>query len=150
MEYKSREGVTCRRLGISEFRWCDKSNRLYPSRSYHAFLPFSVRLKLVMLGDQIGQFTHNFRILGPAQSNHESSDTSLLPTSPKSGRQRGRPHKRAESRETGTPDKEADAADSVGQARNFESTISRKLDDRNAQTEGAGTSRFTGYRRGDD
>ena len=72
IEYKNREGVTCRKFGISEFWWCDRPNRLYPSRKHHVFLPLSVWPKLVALGDQIEQFAHGFREEGPAQSNDET------------------------------------------------------------------------------
>ena len=67
IEYKNREGVTCRKFGISEFWWCDSSNRLYPSRKHHVYLPLSVWPKLVALGDQIEQFADGFRGEGPAE-----------------------------------------------------------------------------------
>jgi hypothetical protein len=72
IEYKNREGVTCRKFGVSEFWWCDKSNRLYPSRKHHVFLPLSVWPKLVALGDQIEQFADGFRGEGPAECLNET------------------------------------------------------------------------------
>jgi hypothetical protein len=72
IEYKNREGVTCRKFGVSEFWWCDKSNRLYPSRKHHVFLPLSVWPKLVALGDQIEQFADGFRGEGPAECHNET------------------------------------------------------------------------------
>ena len=61
IEYKNREGVTCRKFCVSEFWWCDRSNRLYPPRKHHVFLPLSVWPKLVALGDQTEQFANGFR-----------------------------------------------------------------------------------------
>ena len=150
IEYKNREGVTCRKFGISEFWWCDKSNRLYPSRKHHVFLPLSVWPKLVALGDQIEQFAHGFRGEGPAQSNDETVELGNADEPSGSGtRRRGRPPKRADERQTSTPTKHTDAADAdtddQGKKLRIVECTAKTSADANAQTEGAGTSNSVGY-----
>ena len=155
IEYKNREGVTCRKFGISEFWWCDKSNRLYPSRKHHVFLPLSVWPKLVALGDQIEQFAHGFRGEGPAQSNDETVELGDAGEPSGSGtRRRGRPPKRADERQTSTPIKHTDAADAdtddQGKKLRIVECTAKTSADANAQTEGAGTSNSVGYTADDE
>ena len=148
IEYKNREGVTCRKFGISEFWWCDKSNRLYPSRKHHVFLPLSVWPKLVALGDQIEKYAHGFRGEGPAQSNDETIELGDAGEQSASGtRRRGRPPKRADERETSTPIKRSNAADAVAGDQDKMSRLTEGGTQTiaNTQAEGAGPGDFVGY-----
>jgi hypothetical protein len=110
IEYQNRDGVKCRKFGISEFWWCDKSNRLYPSRKHHVFLPLSVWPKLVALGDQIEQFADGFRGEGPAECLDEAVEPGNANQQSGSGIGRnGRAAKRINA-STSTPIKGSNAA----------------------------------------
>jgi hypothetical protein len=110
IEYQNRDGVKCRKFGISEFWWCDKSNRLYPSRKHHVFLPLSVWSKLVALGDQIEQFADGFRGEGPAECLNETVEPGNADQQSGSGIGRnGRAPKRVNVRDAGTPIKGGNA-----------------------------------------
>ena len=118
IEYKNREGVTCRKFGVSEFWWCDKSNRLYPSRKHHVFLPLSVWPKLVALGDQIEQFADGFRGEGPAECLNETVELGNADQQSGSGTGRnGRITKRTNARASGTPIKGSNAAVNDGDSK---------------------------------
>jgi hypothetical protein len=111
IEYKNREGVTCRKFGVSEFWWCDKSNRMYPSRKHHVFLPLSVWPKLVALGDQIEQFADGFRGEGPAECLNAAVQPGNADQQSGSGTGRnGRATKRTNARADSTPVKGSNAA----------------------------------------
>jgi len=111
IEYQNRDGVKCRKFGISEFWWCDKSNRLYPSRKHHVFLPLSVWPKLVALGDQIEQFADGFRGEGPAECLNEEGEIGKADQQSGSGIGRnGRAAKRVNARADSTPIKGSNAA----------------------------------------
>jgi hypothetical protein len=111
IEYQNRDGVKCRKFGISEFWWCDKSNRLYPSRKHHVFLPLSVWPKLVALGDQIEQFADGFRGEGPAECIDETIESGNAAQQSGSGIGRnGRTPKRSNACASGTPTKGSNAA----------------------------------------
>jgi hypothetical protein len=111
IEYKNREGVTCRKFGVSEFWWCDKSNRLYPSRKHHVFLPLSVWPKLVALGDQIEQFADGFRGEGPAECLDEAVQPGNAGQQSGSGTGRnGRAAKRSNAGADSTPIEGSNAA----------------------------------------
>ena len=111
IEYQNRDGVKCRKFGISEFWWCDKSNRLYPSRKHHVFLPLSVWPKLVALGDQIEQFADGFRGEGPAECLNETVESGNADQQSGSGIGRnGRAAKRANVSTGSTPIKGSNAS----------------------------------------
>jgi hypothetical protein len=111
IEYQNRDGVKCRKFGISEFWWCDKSNRLYPSRKHHVFLPLSVWPKLVALGDQIDQFADGFRGEGPAECLDATVELGNADQQSGSGIGRnGRAAKRVNVRADSTPIKGSNAA----------------------------------------
>jgi hypothetical protein len=110
IEYQNKDGVKCRKFGVSEFWWCDKSNRLYPSRKHHVFLPLSVWPKLVALGDQIEQFADGFRGPGPAECLDEAVQSGNAGDQSGSGIGRnGRAAKRTNARTGGTPVKGSNA-----------------------------------------
>jgi hypothetical protein len=114
IEYQNRDGVKCRKFGISEFWWCDKSNRLYPSRKHHVFLPLSVWPKLVALGDQIEQFANGFRGEGPAECHDAAVESGNADQQSGSGLGRnGRTSKRANERSGSTPVKGSNEAVNV-------------------------------------
>lgn len=115
IEYKNKEGVPTRKFGLSEFFWCDKSRRTYPSKKHHVFLPMTVWSKLLEHNDLITSYATL-----PAVSNasvptdkdgkgsNKSSNAASQPAAdverqssataaaPSAGRRRGRPPKCAD------------------------------------------------------
>ena len=56
IQYVDKNGVTCRKFGISEFWYSDSSKQWYPSRTHHAYLPIALWTKLTGLSHLVEPF----------------------------------------------------------------------------------------------
>ena len=102
IEYLNRDGVRVRKFGMSEFWFCEKANRWYPSKKHHVYLPMTAWHKLVALTPLIEQATldepNGERPTGSRNATVKHSDvkhSDVTRQQPGTGRRRGRPPKRA-------------------------------------------------------
>jgi hypothetical protein len=104
IEYQNREGQAVRKFVVSEFWWCDKSNRWYPSRKHHVFLPLAAWSKLISLGNVVQQYASS---VADGQGHFGPDDATSQPTASQqsTGRRRGRPPKCANERRDADIDK---------------------------------------------
>ena len=97
IEYLNRHGARVRKFGLSEYWFCEKANRWYPSKKHHVYLPLSAWQKLIALTPLIEQATLDEpNGEGPSGPSHASSKHSgTVRQQSATGRRRGRPPKRA-------------------------------------------------------
>ena len=97
IEYLNRDGVRVRKFGLSEFWFCEKANRWYPSKKHHVYLPMPAWRKLIALTPLIEQATldepNGERPSGSGNATVKHSDVARQQSG--TGRRRGRPPKRA-------------------------------------------------------
>lgn len=77
IEYPNKDGsgTFLRKFGLSEFWWCDKSKRWYPSRKHHTYLPLSAWPELLKLDSVISSFASKT----PEQGHSSSGDAADQP-----------------------------------------------------------------------
>ena len=114
IQYIDRDNKPQRKFGLSEFWWCEKTQRWYPSKTHHVFLPISVWPKLIALNPLIEQFADG-------NSGTHDSGASSAPDEPanteREQRRRGRPPKRANECADTPEGVRAESAESTAEAK---------------------------------
>lgn len=75
IEYPGKDGVPVRKVGISEFWYCEKSKRWFPSRRHHVYMPLSAWSRVVDFTDTVDKF----RVADGKGYSHISSSTVAHP-----------------------------------------------------------------------
>lgn len=97
IEYPNKDGsgTFLRKFGLSEFWWCDKSKRWYPSRKHHTYLPLSAWPELLKLDSVITSFASKTGAQGHSVAGDAADQPAYPDTATSSTGRLGRAAKRA-------------------------------------------------------